>query len=252
MPGIGAGKVARARLAGYRNPLRAVQGLTPERIDMGVDYAGAGPVYAIGPGTVALAAVGASSPWAGTGGPGGWIAYQLTAGPFQGQFVYVAEGVTPRVGTGARVNSSTVIGLMAGGIETGFAAAPGTGTTLAAAHNQELAGLAQHGDPGALPTAYGVAFSDLMRALGAPGGIMTGPVQGTVPPGFGIAPISPGLAGGGAVGQQGMPGWGRTLLAAAAGLAVGAGAIVVIIGGAVAVAAAGAWLAGRAVREIGG
>src|SRR5262249_46602518 len=88
VPGPRLGQITRARLAGYRNPLRAVRGLVPERIDMGVDYSGAGPVYAIGPGTVALSAVGANSPWAGTGGPGGWIAYQLSMGPYAGQFVY--------------------------------------------------------------------------------------------------------------------------------------------------------------------
>ncbi len=36
----------------YLNPLREVSGLIPERVDMGVDFAGAGPVYAIGAGVV--------------------------------------------------------------------------------------------------------------------------------------------------------------------------------------------------------
>ena len=59
---------------GYANPLRAVQILTPERIDQGVDYAGFGPLYAIGDGVV-LNTVG-------SGWPGGtFIAYQLTDGP---------------------------------------------------------------------------------------------------------------------------------------------------------------------------
>ncbi|MCU1466170.1 MAG: hypothetical protein JWM72_2098, partial [Actinomycetia bacterium] len=35
---------------GYANPLRAIQVLTPERIDQGVDYAGFGSLYAIGNG----------------------------------------------------------------------------------------------------------------------------------------------------------------------------------------------------------
>ncbi|HEY2304895.1 MAG TPA: hypothetical protein VGI05_03345, partial [Streptosporangiaceae bacterium] len=34
--------------SGYLNPLRAVSGLVPERVDQGVDFAGTGPVYAIG------------------------------------------------------------------------------------------------------------------------------------------------------------------------------------------------------------
>src|SRR5262249_48456778 len=32
----------------YDNPLRSVMGLTPERVDEGVDYAGSGPIYALG------------------------------------------------------------------------------------------------------------------------------------------------------------------------------------------------------------
>ncbi len=36
----------------YADPLRAVRGLTPERIDQGVDYSGFGPIYAIGDGVV--------------------------------------------------------------------------------------------------------------------------------------------------------------------------------------------------------
>ena len=40
--------VAIAVVPGYRNPLRDVSGLNPERIDMGVDFGGSGPVYALG------------------------------------------------------------------------------------------------------------------------------------------------------------------------------------------------------------
>ena len=36
----------------YVNPLRGINGLTPERIDQGVDYSGYGPIYAIGDGVV--------------------------------------------------------------------------------------------------------------------------------------------------------------------------------------------------------
>ena len=35
-----------AVVPGYQNPLRDVSGLVPERIDMGVDFGGSGPVYA--------------------------------------------------------------------------------------------------------------------------------------------------------------------------------------------------------------
>ena len=67
-----------------------------------------------------------------------------------------------------------------GGIEVGWAAPPGTGQTMAAASGQDKAGLAQ-GDPGYYPTAYGVNFSNLIRSLGGPAGIVSGPVQGTQP-----------------------------------------------------------------------
>jgi len=36
----------------YLNPLRAISGLSPERADEGVDFAGTGPVYAVGAGVV--------------------------------------------------------------------------------------------------------------------------------------------------------------------------------------------------------
>jgi hypothetical protein len=51
---------------------------------------------------------------------------------------------------------------------------------MAAASGQDKAGLAQ-GDPGYYPTAYGVNFSNLIRSLGGPAGIVSGPVQGTQP-----------------------------------------------------------------------
>src|SRR5262249_58441885 len=40
---------------GYRNPLRGVSGLVPERIDDGVDFTGLGPVYALGDAVVTSA-----------------------------------------------------------------------------------------------------------------------------------------------------------------------------------------------------
>jgi murein DD-endopeptidase MepM/ murein hydrolase activator NlpD len=52
----------------YDNPLRDISGLMPQRVDMGVDFAGSGPVYAIGDGVV-TAATGTSGGWPG----GGWI-----------------------------------------------------------------------------------------------------------------------------------------------------------------------------------
>lgn len=161
----------------YANPFRSVHGLTPERIDMGVDYAGQGPVYALGPGRITAV----NRAWAGgvgAVGPGTWITERLTAGPLRGRQVYVAENITPSVRVGQQVSSQTVIGRLTGqgaGLETGLAA-PGAagqqGETLAA----QLGQASTSGDPGAVPTAAGVAYSNLLTQLGAPSGV--GPQKG--------------------------------------------------------------------------
>jgi len=96
--------------SGYLNPLRAVSGLVPERVDQGVDFAGTGPVYAIG-NAVVTDAMGVNSGWPG----GGWVSYQLTDGPDAGLVVYVAEDVTPTVQVGQHVSSATVIANMYNG-----------------------------------------------------------------------------------------------------------------------------------------
>ena len=154
----------------YKNPIGP--GLTPGRVDMGVDYGGAGPVYALGNGKI----TGVYNPgWPG----GGFIALQLSDG--SGRYVYYAEDISPAVQVGQAVMAGQLIGHATGsGIEVGWAAPPGTGQTMAAASGQDKAGLA-HGDPGYYPTAYGVNFSNLIRSLGGPAGIVSGPVQGTHP-----------------------------------------------------------------------
>jgi hypothetical protein len=154
--------------AGYANPLRAVTALTPERIDQGVDYAGFGPVYAMGNGVV-LNTVG-------SGWPGGtFIAYQLSDGPARGLVVFVAEDVQPNVQIGDSVNSNTVLGHMyAGpdGIETGWADGSRLPDTMA-----HSAG--QYG--GSNSTAFGDNFSRFLQSVGAPGGILSTPPRGTLP-----------------------------------------------------------------------
>lgn len=158
----------------YQNPFRKVRNLTPERVDMGVDYGGTGPVYAVGNGVITSIH---NSGWPG----GGFIAEHLTAGPDKGKYVFVAEDITPTVRVGQHVHSYTKIGNMIGGIETGWAAAPGTGETMAASAGQA----STSGDPGEHPTAYGVNFNQFLKGLGAPGGIVTPPIVGTVPDSFG-------------------------------------------------------------------
>ena len=159
---------------GYLNPLRNVSGLIPERVDMGVDFGGSGPVYALGDGVVTNA-TGSSTGWPG----GGWITYRLTDGPDAGLMVYVAEDVKPAVQAGQRVTSSTVIADMFSGrdgIETGWAMPDG-----ASAESQlPAAGGISGGGP--FPTKIGLSFEGLLRSLGVPAG------NNSSESGFGVLP----------------------------------------------------------------
>jgi len=144
----------------YRNPLRAVTGLVPERIDDGVDFAGTGPVYALGDAIVTKAA-GDNYGWPG----GGWITYRLTSGPGAGLMVYVAEDIIPAVVVGQRLSPSTVVGTMydgGDGIETGWAQP----TALSA--ESELSQAGGIGGLGPFPTRIGVNFDELLQSLGVP------------------------------------------------------------------------------------
>ena len=143
----------------YLNPLRGVSGLVPERIDEGVDFGGSGPIYALGDAVITNASQ--SSGWPG----GGWITYQLTDGPAAGLVVYVAEDVTPAVMVGQHVSSSTVIANMfagADGIETGWAMLD------SASSESEMGEAGGISGAGPFPTAIGMNFEYLLRALGVP------------------------------------------------------------------------------------
>jgi hypothetical protein len=144
----------------YDNPLRDISGLIPERVDMGVDFGGAGPIYAIGDGVVTQA-TNANGGWPG----GGWITYELTDGPAAGEVVYVAEDVTPTVAVGDHVTPSTVIANMfngGDGIETGWAMLD------SASSESELPEAGGITGGGPFPTAIGMNFEFLLRALGVP------------------------------------------------------------------------------------
>ncbi len=144
----------------YLNPLRDVSGLIPERIDMGVDFAGAGPVYAMGDGIVTNA-TDDSPGWPG----GGWITYQLTDGPDAGLEVYFAEDVTPTVQVGQHVTPYTVIGNMfngGDGIETGWAQPGGVSA------ESQLPAAGSISGAGPFPTEVGLNYEELLQLLGAP------------------------------------------------------------------------------------
>jgi len=145
---------------GYVNPIGAA--LVHERVDQGVDFGGAGPLYALGSGTVVNVYNG--------GWPGGvFLCIHLDAGPY----VYYAEDISPAVSVGQRVAAGQYIGHAYGGgsgIEVGWAAPPGNGNTAAAAAGQY-----------AYPTGEGESFNALLASLGVTGGTQvrsgSGPVS---------------------------------------------------------------------------
>jgi hypothetical protein len=146
----------------YDNPLRAIRGLIPERIDQGVDFGGTGPIYAIGD-AVITGATSENYGWPG----GGWITYRLTDGPAGGLTVFVAEDVVPAVPVGATVTPHTVIANMNGAgayIETGWAMASGFTAESQTAEAGSISGV------GPFPTEVGMNFEELLQALGVPAG----------------------------------------------------------------------------------
>jgi hypothetical protein len=150
--------VAAAPLPVYRNPLRKISGLLPERVDMGADFGGSGPIFAIG-NAVITNATADNYGWPG----GGWITYRLTSGPAAGLQVYVAEDVRPAVQVGQHVTSSTVVANMfigSAGIETGWAMPDG----LSAESQLSAAGAVSGGGP--FPTEVGLDFDRLLQTLG--------------------------------------------------------------------------------------
>ena len=163
--------------AGYRDPLRGVSGLVPERIDDGVDFAGQGPVYALGDAVVTNATA-TNFGWPG----GGWITYRLTSGPASGLVVYVAEDITPAVAVGQHVSPSTMIGTMfdgGDGIETGWAQPTSLSAESQLPQAGAIAGL------GPFPTRVGVNFDKLLQTLGVPAAPnRTQPPFGLLPAGY--------------------------------------------------------------------
>jgi murein DD-endopeptidase MepM/ murein hydrolase activator NlpD len=152
----------------YVNPLAGAR-VKPERIDQGVDYAGSGPLVAIGAGTVTYVAT------TDTGWPGSFIEYRLIDGPDAGCYVYYAEGVNPAAGL--RVGDSLAPGqriasIIAGwptGIELGWGAGTSTATYAAETHQWTAAS-----DEDSVASAAGKSFSALIASLGGPPGKVEG------------------------------------------------------------------------------
>jgi len=144
----------------YCNPFRSVTHLRAERIDQGVDYGGAGPIYAIGPGTIDLYLNRNDTGW-----PGGtFVSYKLTAGPAAGKVVFLAENIdlNPALHAGSFVYGGTVLGTLVNAspdCEIGWGVA-GAGYTAEHACYTE-----------GCTTALGSNFNDLLVCLKTPSGV---------------------------------------------------------------------------------
>jgi hypothetical protein len=153
---------------GYVNPLSGAS-VKPERIDMGVDYAGSGTLAAIG--TARLTYVATS----GTGWPGAFIEYRLLSGPYARYYVYYAEGVipAPSLHVGQTLAAGQVIASIIPDYETGIELGWGAGAntkTYAQAAGQWSA----TNDEGDVASPAGKSFSALIAALGGPPGKVEG------------------------------------------------------------------------------
>jgi hypothetical protein len=147
----------------YCDPFRDITKLRAERIDQGVDYGGAGPIYALGPGTIDLYRNRDDSGW-----PGGtFMSYKITAGPASGKTIYLAENIdlNTALKTGSYVWNGAVLGTLVNASpdsEIGWGL-PGAGYT--AEHSCYVEGCS---------TPLGFNFNDLLKCVGTPSGISTG------------------------------------------------------------------------------
>jgi hypothetical protein len=166
-----------ASAGGYANPFAHSQGLTAERIDMGVDYAGSGEIDAIGNARITFAGTGIGGNWVCSTPENGGVVYQLTDGRYQGDYVYVTEDVIPTVHPGDTIAAGQQLATFTsphGCLEIGFSNGPAPAPKAAALGQQ-----AQTGDAGGNRTYCGQQMSDLLAATGAPAGLTEGrPVTG--------------------------------------------------------------------------
>jgi hypothetical protein len=166
---------------GSANPFAHSTSITPDRIDMGVDYTGTGAIDAIGDATITEAAA-TDCGWAApgcipfgcAGSHAGAVVYRLTDGPQSGRYVYVTEGITPDVHAGQPVKAGQQVATFTGCIEIGWASGPSS-SPMAAALGQECTS----GDPGCRSTYCGMTMSDLVHAAGGPAGIIIAGITGS-------------------------------------------------------------------------
>jgi len=166
----------------YANPLAHARNVVGQRIDMGVDYDGTGPIDAIGNAHVTFAGTHIGGGWTCSTSVNGGVVYQLTDGSDQHKYVYVTEDVTPTVKTGQTVRAGQPIATFAsagasGCIEIGWASGPGPSPiALQDGGFQDGSGCA------AWRTAAGDNMSDLIHALGGPYGTCRDqPIRGHYP-----------------------------------------------------------------------
>ncbi len=144
----------------YCNPFRAVTSLSPERIDQGVDYGGAGSIYALGPGTVDVYINRTDTGW-----PGGtFVSYKLSDGPASGKVIYLAENIdlNPALHSGSFVFSGTVLGTLVNASPNSESGWGVQGAGYTAEYSCYTEGCM---------TALGVNFNDLLVCLKAPSGL---------------------------------------------------------------------------------
>jgi hypothetical protein len=145
----------------YCNPYRDLMIVNPERIDQGVDYGGAGPIYAMGPGTIDVYKNRNDSGW-----PGGtFMSYKLSAGPAAGKEIYLAENLdlNPNLQSGSFVFNGTSLGTLVNASpdsESGWGVA---GESITAEHSCYSEGCM---------TPLGANFNTLLVCLGTPSGTM--------------------------------------------------------------------------------
>lgn len=181
-------------MSGYHNPLALANITARSRVDEGVDYGvDGGWLIAIADCHIQY------STYTPPGWPGGYVSYTISEpGPLLGAVVYYAEGVTdlPSDIGGYRAGGWKICALDSGGsIEIGYGS-----NNPPNAYARQMGGSYD----GVNSQRAGVAFNDLIVALGGPGGNVEGIPQGPGVP-YNITGISPGGATSGGGGPVGFP-----------------------------------------------